>query len=134
VNIAQIQPWPIYLKGVGVCCNHYDRDTKDAASLYSCVNQSITKNYLKNKEIAKVAIVSYISTGYGHQFAIPDIVDFAAYHMGITQAYAEHNGYIYKVVDSVSSSSSDPRWNKIQALMDALDPVNGYAKDMELIM
>jgi hypothetical protein len=51
-------------------------------------------------------------------------------------AYCEHNGYIFKHIDPAMSDPEpgDHRWGKVKLLIDALDPVNGWARNLDYIM
>jgi len=110
-------------KGVISCCT-----SSSSLSLISCVNESADINrHRVEHAIASgggpslgVAIVTYSTNS---------IFDYASYSFAINEAYAEHNGYIMKLLDDTSADDEydkeDPRWNKVKILERAIDPVGG---------
>jgi len=86
---------------------------------------------------SRVALLSYIIPEQsGSHFAVPDIWEYGAYHAAVVAAYAEHNGYSYRLMTPATSGNAeplDPRWNKVRLLEQALDMQSGWAKDAEFI-
>jgi len=124
---VRLQPWPIKVGSiVGKCCNEHNASVS-ASLLVDCISPLRQANNKRN-----VALVSYAHPFIG-QHGIADITSFSAYQEAITQAYAEHNGYSYRVMDEKSGSNYDPddaRWNKVKIISEAL---NGWASHVEYI-
>lgn len=106
--------------------------------LIKCVNVSSINN--------KHHIEHYISMGGGPSLGIgivtystSDIFDYSSYSFAVNEAFAEHNGYILKLIDNLNTNDDiydkdDPRWNKVKILEMAIDPVSGWAKDLDYVM
>ena len=119
------------------CC-----ELNNFIELIKCVNISSINN--KNQ------IEQYISIGGGPSLGIgivtystSDIFDYSSYSFAVNEAYSEHNGYILKLIDNLNNNNNndddiyetnDPRWNKVKILEMAIDPMNGWAKDLDYVM
>ena len=110
------------------CC---DRNI-DISKLIQIANRTVPYH----KDIARpvpfgpsiqIGIVSY---------ATKNIWNYAAYAMAINSAYAEYNGYTLTILDESSGSfeDSDSRWNKVAILERALNPIKGWAQDMDYLV
>jgi len=70
-------------------------------------------------------------------FATRDIWNYSAYAFAVNEAYAEHNGYILQHLDPESGPSYDTydaRWSKVKILEDAIDPIVGWARNLDFVM
>jgi len=69
-------------------------------------------------------------------YATDDIWDYSVYSLAVNQAYAEHNGYIMRMLHSNTSNydPNDARWNKVKILEQALHPDTGWARDVDYLM
>ena len=93
-----------------------------------CLN---TINY-RDEEVCgprlRVGIVSYMTDS---------IMNYGKYSLFINAVYGAYNGYTVRV-NSINTTSrtpdSDPRWNKISTLIDALDPVSGWARYFDYLL
>ena len=65
-------------------------------------------------------------------YATENIWDYTGYSLAVNEVYAEHNGYIMLHLDPATAKfdAFDARWNKIKILEKAIDPVNGWARDL----
>jgi hypothetical protein len=119
------QPDDLKLLYIEECCRPSIRN--DDNKLFKCVNasseQSLLDGWPENTK-SKIAIVSY---------ATMDISGYAAYSFAVDQVYSEHNGYLLKLADSVTSNyePKDARWNKVKILDVALQT---WAKDSDYIV
>ena len=125
--------------------DHHDFDEgndKIEASSSAAASSSSSSSSKKAKAKAKVAIFTYVipETDTEKHFAVPDIMDFATYHAAIMSSFAEQNGYKYRLITPASPDGhpaklepADVRWNKVKLLIDALDPISGWAKDADFI-
>lgn len=155
---ARLQPWPISIQQIGLCCEPWQQAMalkKDdeqvagdeineppahSASLLKCANASA--NAMPSTS-AKVGVLTFVSAEEDTKkhFAVPDIINYAAYHAALTAAYAEQNDYIYKFITPDMPGNSldelepaDVRWNKVKLLLNALDPETGWARDMGFVV
>eukprot|EP00606_Chrysophyceae_sp_TOSAG23-5_P001617 GSChrysophyteH2.ASY1.ANO1.111.1 assembled CDS len=124
--------------------DHHDFDEGDdkIEASSAAASSSSSSSSKKAKAKAKVAIFTYVmpETDTEKHFAVPDIMDFATYHAAIMSSFAEQNGYIYRLITPASPDGhpaklepADVRWNKVKLLIDALDPISGWAKDADFI-
>ena len=90
VTIAQDQPWPLKYEKLSKCCS----SSKDHFKLLNCANKSASDLVSHPKS---VAIVTYASPGIGY-FGVPDIVKYSSYMVAIMAAYAEQNGYLFRLL------------------------------------
>ncbi|KAJ1436071.1 hypothetical protein B484DRAFT_263397, partial [Ochromonadaceae sp. CCMP2298] len=71
-------------------------------------------------------------------FATRSIWSYAAYAFAVNFAYAQHNGYSIVLMDETTVDAAavdaDSRWTKVRVLLDALDPLTGWAKDMDYLV
>lgn len=69
-------------------------------------------------------------------FASKDILSYASLTYLINSFYATRRGYSIALLDEVASDyfPEDRRWNKIGAVVEALDPEKGDSKDFEYIV
>lgn len=75
----------------------------------------------------RIAILTYAS---------PSILNYAAYSFAVNSAYAEHNGYEIFFLSPETGSNYEPRdqrWNRVKILQEALDPSNGWLRDIQYI-
>ena len=110
-----MQPYPINIPKVNACCrflnNADDEDydeRKEAAAILQCVNSTFTstsdsghKDQDKDKggpTSPRVAIMTYVDADERGPYAIPSIWSFASYQVAVMAAYAEHNGYDFRVL------------------------------------
>jgi hypothetical protein len=152
------QPKNLNLHKIADCCQYssipshlFDENNDDSNNNYDekmgiynllqCVNTSINLHskdmllsYQKEKKSAtkkskKIAIVSFYTS---------NIIDYVAYSFAVNQAYAEYNNYIFKIFEPSMMThlelDQDPRWNKVVVLQDALNPVNGWGRDLDYIV
>lgn len=135
----RLQPWPLNINSLGQCCKSLTlSDHHVSASLIQCVSDSqVSQKSTYASADVKVAIVTYMQPGKGY-FAISDILSFGSYQAGVMAAYAETNGYSFRVISGINNVSnfeiSDARWNKVKLLSDALDPNFGWAKHVDYIV
>jgi hypothetical protein len=104
------------------CCK-YVNDTKQ---LLPCASETaVFNNHAKSH---KFAIVKYSTN---------NLLEYAAYSMAINTAYAEMNDYEIVLLtpkDGAEYDTNDQRWNKVKILEVALDPVNGWAREMDYVV
>jgi tetratricopeptide (TPR) repeat protein len=69
-------------------------------------------------------------------YATENIWDYTAYSLAVNEVYAEHNGYIMLHLDPATAKfdAFDARWNKIKILEKAIDPVDGWARNLDYVM
>jgi hypothetical protein len=70
-------------------------------------------------------------------FATSDITHYTSYAFATNLAYALHNGYSILFYDETMTETydtEDVRWYKIKILLDAMDPVKGWAKDLDYLV
>ena len=114
------------LQVVQDCCEHLD----DVVKLMACSNSSLS---MSPPYRSRVSLVTYLDSDEG-QFNIPDIFKFGGYMLANTASYAELHGYSFRWLSKATGSNHQPgdaRWNKVKIIDEALDPVNGWAKDSE---
>lgn len=113
------------------CCSVID----DSNALFNCVNSSVLES---NKRIfdsfyryggpnLAVGIVS---------FGTNNIKNYTAFSYAVNAAYADHNDYVLHLSDPATSNfdTYDSRWCKVKILEDALDPLTGWARDLDYVM
>lgn len=113
------------------CCSKVD----DSNQLFSCVNSSVISNnhrifdefYRYGGPSLAVGIVT---------FGTDNIKAYTAYSYAVNAAYADHNNYILFLSDPATSNyeSSDSRWSKVKILEESLDPVAGWARDLDFVL
>ena len=145
-STARLQPYPVEVGDLGQCCG-YTVEEERTGALLRCVNQTLNSDSGRDRErdrepgAPKVTLLSYVSaeTNMSLHFAVPDILDFASYHAALVTAYARHNKYDYKFItpDMAIAKGAveheDIRWTKVKLLIDALDPIVGWARDSEFV-
>lgn len=100
------------------CCSEFS--TK-------CLDAVLPKSLPYGPQL-RVGVTTYITD---------NIVEYAKYSIFVNIVYASRNGYMFKTLspnNTWSSSERDLRWNKIHTLVHALDPVSGWARDMDYIV
>jgi hypothetical protein len=104
------------------CCIYLDDESK----LLDCANRSAFQFVLNS--IPLIAAVSYSTEG---------ILDYGAYSMAVNTYYTQLHGYGMVLLTPGLGAQYEPRdqrWNKVKILMNALDPLTGWAKDSEFII
>ena len=59
------------------------------------------------------------------------------YQTANTVIFAEQNNIMYRIATGAMDDNYEPadvRWNKVKLLMDALDPISGWAKSVDFIV
>lgn len=112
--------------GIGKCCNVSEGDY---IALRRCVSGNANSISL-HRDIGphlRIAVVTYGTT---------DILSYTAYSAAVNQAFTDHHGYYLRLLDETTSSfdSDDHRWNKIKILLDSIDPVDGWAMDLDYVL
>ena len=107
------------------CCN-------SSISLLSCLNiWSLSKQIqqqINRKNANKIALITYVTDS---------IIDYASYAIAINSVYAEYNDYNYYIMSPLSHSEYEPRdqrWNRVKIIENAINPNDGFLKDMEYIV
>jgi hypothetical protein len=88
LKVVRNQPNPLKLHSISQCCEF----AHEPLDLIKCSNSTTSMT----RETASVSIVTYLSSEKGSLFDIPDIIQFGAYMVANTAAYAEQNGYSFK--------------------------------------
>lgn len=132
------QPDPFRPTFVHACCKYI----KDPPSLLHCSN--VTANANKDLILEEITRENRRTNGKSKKprlgivtFATRDIWNYSAYALAVNEAYAEHNGYIFQHLDPESGPSYDTydaRWSKVKILEDSIDPINGWARDLDFVM
>lgn len=133
------QPWPIKIEHIGKCCDIVTSSNFSIENLENCITKSTRESFLKDYD---VSILSFAIAGSSNlKFSVPDIMDFAVIHRAIIAAYAETKQYLYRAISLIEEANfktefqtSDYRWFKIKFLIDALDPLSGWAKSTNYIV
>ena len=113
------------------CCKFRDNSDK----LHSCVNSSV--NIVNNRIFDGLYGFGGPNLAVGIvTFGTDNIKDYTAFSYAINAAYADHNNYILRLADPSNSNfePSDSRWSKVKILEDALDPVTGWARDLDYVV
>lgn len=98
----------------------------DESKLLNCANQSAFQSLSSSKPT--IVAVSYSTEG---------ILDYGAYSMAINTYYSQLNGYGMNLLTPDRGAQYEPRdqrWNKVKILIDALDPKDGWAREVEFIV
>jgi hypothetical protein len=104
------------------CCIYL----QDEAKLLDCANRSAYQ-FVSNSNPSVIA-VSYSTEG---------ILDYGAYSMAVNTYYTQLHGYGMVLLTPALGAQYEPRdqrWNKVKILMNALDPLTGWAKDTDFIV
>lgn len=132
VTLKALQPQPdeLQLNYIKNCCASTSNNSKDKTSnLHKCVGESTlqqTAKLLNTSVKSRVGIITFASS---------DIWSYSVYSSAIHQAYAEHNGYIYRCFDDGSIyDTTDMRWVKVKVVEEAMHPANGWARDLKYLM
>jgi tetratricopeptide (TPR) repeat protein len=127
----KLQPNILDIKDNNNCCNYIN----SPLLLMKCTNISINLNM--NNILNNFYNGGGPSLGIGIvTFSTKDIFNYTSYAIAVNSIYAEHNGYIFKHLDPSMANYElrDVRWSKVKILEDALDPINGWAKDLNYVM
>lgn len=130
LTFTRNQPDRLNAELVSTCCR-FRNSSKD---LLTCLNETSIVN---NQNIINNIYESRgPSLGVGIvTFATHELWNYSSYTFGVNQAYAEHNGYIFKFFhDSTRYSTTDTRWLKVKVLEEALDPEIGWARDLQYVI
>jgi hypothetical protein len=104
------------------CC----RFLSDESKLLNCANQSAFQHLSSSNP--SLAVVSYSTEG---------ILGYGAYSMAINTYFAQLHGYGMNLLTPGRGAQYEPRdqrWNKVKILIDALDPITGWARDVQFIV
>jgi hypothetical protein len=135
----KLQPTTLFVHSIQSCCpivEDQDGIKGDYAKLLmKCANESSLKNndvvinrlYTSGGPSLGVGIVTY---------ATSDIHNYFSAALAVNEAYAEHNGYVFKHFDEKTANydGDDVRWNKVKILAEALDPDRGWARDLDYVV
>jgi tetratricopeptide (TPR) repeat protein len=102
------------------CCQYIENSTL----LLNCIDEIEPPETTGE---SRIAILTYAS---------PGIFDYAAYAFAVNSAYAEHNGYEIFFLSPETGSNYEPRdqrWNRVKIIQEALDPSNGWLRDIEYV-
>jgi len=133
------QPYPLNVPETSRCCAVVDKTNPlkpaSVARFTACVNgSSVVRSATTHPK--DVVIITYTAPAPGY-FGIQDIALFGAFQAGLTLAYAEHNGYTFRLLGPETGSnfqSDDARWNKVRIMQHALDPVHGWARSAKYLV
>ena len=146
VTDARLQPFPLVLKDLVDCCPFAQEN--NVSAVFDCVLETDTvrstgsstdRSKVSSMFGTDVGLLSFIfaDTDTSHHFAVPDILHYGSYHAATVAAYATHNHYMYHIASPEQDGNAEPsdvRWNKVQLLMDALDPKSGWARDLNYVV
>jgi hypothetical protein len=113
---------------LNTCSNSssYDEFEMSVASeIQHCVDESVAS---PSSNMKSLAIVGYYTNS---------ILGYAAYSALANTIYAQHHGYHIRhlsAADGAEYFPPDQRWNKVKILLDALDPIEGWAKDFQYLV
>jgi tetratricopeptide (TPR) repeat protein len=114
------QPSQYHIAQTASCCQYIDNSTL----LMNCIDEIEPPETTGE---SRIAILTYAS---------PGIFDYAAYAFAVNSAYAEHNGYEIFFLTPETGSNYEPRdqrWNRVKIIQEALDPSNGWLRDIQYI-
>lgn len=125
--LSKTRPEPeLHVGLTSQCCDSIN----NPGLLTRCINNTLPLNN------SNVALVTFAEGGTG-KFGVDDIMQYATYMLAVTSIYAEHHGYSFKWMSTATGSNFQPddmRWNKIRILIDALNPLDGWARDVRYIV
>jgi tetratricopeptide (TPR) repeat protein len=99
---------------------------ENSTELMACIDE-IEPPETTSESGTRIAILTYAS---------PGILNYAAYAFAVNSAYAEHNGYEIFFLSPETGSNYEPRdqrWNRVKILQEALDPSNGWLRDVQYV-
>lgn len=134
------QPATLIAPLIQPCCGFLAPQTNinpgnSAATLLECANKSLELN--NEAVLSRFYASGGPSLGVGIvTFATKDISTYFSYALAVNQAYAEHNGYVFKHFneDTANFDNNDVRWNKVKILSEAIDPDVGWGRDLDYII
>ena len=110
------------LEGLAACCEcsgagDDEEASGEASQLMHCVKASTTATATSTTNAT--SDVQFLLLGH----STAGIVTYAAYGHFVNAAYAQARGYRYRLLDAEGSNYEplDPRWNKVQILLRAVD-------------
>jgi hypothetical protein len=107
------------------CCQYLE----EPVDLIHCVTTTSSSVVKDNDSPSKVTFVA---------FASESIYNYASLTLLINSVYAESHDYSIKFLSGENSASDfypeDKRWNKIGSVIEALNPENGWARNVDVIV
>ena len=119
------------LRGVLSCCSVLDdrsgmSKAAHAEKLIKCVNSSSSFTTQIQENSIAYAI-----------FASPEIYSYAAHTALVNGAFFEYHGYASRLLSAETGDDfypKDRRWNKIRSVVKALDPLEGWARGVDVMI
>jgi hypothetical protein len=101
------------------CCQNLDEPIK----LISCIENSDVLQPMQSN-------ISFVS------FTSDDILSYSAFTFLLNSIYGRHKKYSMKLLREADGDyhPQDKRWNKIGAVLAALNPINGWARNTDYIV
>jgi hypothetical protein len=123
------------------CCHHINAtaSTADDTSLMACVNGSLSfiQDIPPSSSSSSSSSSSQESSMIWSLFASPQVYSYAAHTTLVNALYFEYHNFTARMLSESTGDDwypKDRRWNKIRSVVKALDPLEGWARGVDVMI